>query len=168
MATKQKTDDDAQYASIDQWAHKRHVDVTLADDITVKFRLPDIGYYLAQGTIPNPLRAIAERLEYESVNPAKLEDEDLRSYYDLQLHVIATHVVQPNILKACDGDVDKAKDWVLDNVPPMHRNHLWLAAGHIAIEEEALRSLQDLFRGGEEPPGSAAAGDGQGDAPEGE
>lgn len=148
------------------WAHRRIVEVPMDQDHMVKFRLPDLTAWLKHGKIPNPLIAIADKIESPGLNDQTLSTEERGAYSDLQCFIIATHLVEPDLLKEF-GDEDTAAKWVEENMPPADRQALWLAAFHIA-PGALLESLTDLlpFRPGER--GGSDAGDGAevGSAPE--
>lgn len=147
----------AKYPSLEGWSHKRIVTVELDDDTKVDFRLPDLGLWIAQGKIPNPLRPMAEAVEYGAVNPEHMTDEDRMAYYDLRDFVVATHLVKPNLM-AKFQDADEATEWVRENVPPMHRDLLWLRALHI-VPEQIAASILDLQSFRDEPAGERSEGD---------
>jgi hypothetical protein len=153
--------------TLEAWAHKRVIDVVLDIDLTVKLRLPDIGAWLAQGKIPNPLAPMAARIEYDDIVDLKeMDAEERANFYELQCFILATHLVEPDVMAAHDGDVDKAIAWVLEEVDPLHRHVLWQRALHILPPDaqEVLRSLADLgkFRDGEPSPEPVGDGDGDG------
>lgn len=152
MAAKRKV------PSVAGWSHRRNVTVDLDDDLQVEFRLPDLGVWIAQGKVPNPLRSMAEKIEYSVVQPNLMEDDDRKTYYDLQSFIIATHLVKPNLMETFDQDLDKAMEWVREEMPPTHRDLIWLRAFHI-IPEDMMASISDLlpFREGESV--GSAAGD---------
>lgn len=144
------------YPVLSDWEHKRVVQVELDDDTVVDFRLPDLSVWLAHGKIPNPLRAMAERIEYSTtVSEASMTAEERRDYLDLQAFVIATHVTKPDILKHFDGDVERAKTWVLESMPPGHRTQLWMRAYHF-IPADVAASLEQMFPFRDEPAGNGA------------
>jgi hypothetical protein len=154
------------YAALKDWQHRQCIDVELDKGFTVKLKLPDIGAYLAKGKIPNPLRAIAEKIEYDDVvDLQKATDEDRAAFYDLQAHILATHIVEPNVVAEC-GDVEKAEAWVLENIPPADRALLWARALHILDHstQEVLRSLIDLEQFRSERSGAGAGGSSEADA----
>lgn len=146
--------------SLEGWSHRRNVTVDLDEDMKVEFRLPDLGVWISQGKVPNPLRAMAEKIEYSVVNPQALEDDDRKAYYDLQSFVIATHLVEPNLLGQFEDDpedakprktkLDKAMEWVREEMPPTHRDLIWLRAFHL-IPNDVMASITDLlpFREGQ-------------------
>lgn len=130
------------YPTLNGWAHKRVVTIELDSDSKVDFKLPDLGVWIANGRIPNPLRPIAEKLEFGMVEVEKLSDEDRQAYYELQSFIVATHLVKPNLVEEL-GSEEAAKGWVLENMPPSHRDRIWLAAFHV-VPEEVMRSVLDL------------------------
>lgn len=144
--------------TVDGWSHRRNVTVDLDDDLKVEFRLPDLGVWIAQGKIPNPLRAMAEQIEFSVVQPHTMEDEDRKKYFDLQSFIIATHLVKPNLMDTFEGDIDKATEWVREEMPPTHRDLIWLRAFHI-IPEEQMASLSSLLSFREGQPISGPQGD---------
>lgn len=146
----------AQYPTLDKWAHKRIVTVDLDEDIKVDFRLPDLGMWIAQGKIPNPLRPIAESVEYGVVSPEQMEDEDRIAYYELRDFIVATHLVKPDLVEKL-GSEEQAVEWVRENVPPAHRDLLWIRALHIIPGDVA--SLLDLSSFREESAGERSEGD---------
>lgn len=154
MATKRKV------PSIDGWAHRRNVTVDLDDDLQVEFRLPDLGVWISQGKVPNPLRAMAEKIEYSVVQPTAMEDDERKTYYDLQAFIIATHLVKPNLVEQFEGDLDRATEWVREEMPPTHRDLIWLRAFHI-IPEAMMASINDLlpFREGQTVGGASGDSD---------
>lgn len=154
--------------SLDNWTHRRNVWVDLDEDLKVEFRLPDLGVWIAQGKVPNPLRAMAEQIEYSVVQPTSMDDEDRKTYYDLQAFVIATHLLQPNLMEMFEDDpedvkprrtkLDKAMEWVMDEMPPTHRDLIWLRAFHI-IPDDVMASITDLLPFREGQPISGPQGD---------
>lgn len=145
------------YPSVQSWAHRRIVEVDLDADLKVDFRLPDLGVWIAQGRIPNPLRNMAENIEYGIVNPEQLSDEDRQAYYDLQAFIVATHLVKPNLIEEL-GSQEAAMDWVRNEMPPTHRDLIWLRAFHI-VPADIAGSLTDLFPFRDEPAGDGAEPD---------
>lgn len=144
--------------SVEGWSHRRNVTVDLDEDLKVEFRLPDLGVWIAQGKVPNPLRAMAERIEYSVVQPNAMDDEERKAYYDLQSFIIATHLVKPNLMETFEGDIDKATEWVREEMPPTHRDLIWLRAFHI-IPDDMMTSITDLFSFREGQPISGPQGD---------
>lgn len=144
MAEKKRT-----YPALDKWAHRRIVTVEIDADMKVDFRLPDLGVWIAQGRIPNPLRPIAEKIEFGIVEPEKLSDEERQTYYDLQAFIVATHLVKPNLVEEL-GSEEAAKEWVMEEMPPTHRDLIWLRAFHL-IPDEVMASIGDVTRFRDEP-----------------
>lgn len=145
------------YPSVKDWSHRRVVSVELDGDLVVDFRLPDLGVWIAQGKIPNPLRSMAETIEYGLVQPEALNDDDRQAYYDLQAFIIATHLVKPDLVQDLGGE-QEAVEWVKEQMPPTHRDLIWLRAFHI-VPGDMIASLGDLLTFREEPSGGGAAGD---------
>lgn len=152
------------YPSLDAWAHKRVATVELDEETKADVRLPELGVWLAQGRIPNPLRSMAEQLEYSMVEPAKLNTEERKEYYDLQAFIIATHLVKPNLIEEL-GSQEAAAEWVLEEMPPVHKDKLWMQMLFHFNPEELMRSLSDLAPFREEQPELAHAARGEGDEP---
>lgn len=143
------------YPSPDKWAHRRVITVDLDEDLQVDFRLPDLGVWIAQGKIPNPLRSMAETLEFGMVQVEALESEDRIAFYDLQAFIVATHLVKPDLVASMGGE-EEAVEWVKNEMPPAHRDMLWMRAFHI-VSGDMLSSITDLLRFREEPAGAGAA-----------
>lgn len=172
--TAKSTKDERAYPNLSDWGHRRIIPVELDDDLKVDFRLPDIGTWLVKGRIPNPLRAIAERHEYEGIDlstPDSTTPEEKLQYTELQAFIIATHLVKPNLVEEMAKDPDpedertpeeRATDWVMEEMPPEHKAKLWLTAFHIS--DALLSGLQQLasFRDG--PTSSQPVGPIPGDA----
>ncbi len=140
------------YPTVDEWAHKRVVPVVLDEDTVVDFKLPDLGVWIAAGKIPNPLRAMAEKVDTQVVDIAELSDEERIEFYELQAFVVATHLVQPDLLEAFADDEEPeeaAMAWVLAEMPPEHRHVIFARAFHVDVGG-LLKSLEDLlpFRDG--------------------
>lgn len=153
-------------ASVDAWGHKRVVTIDLDEETKVDLRLPDLGVWITQGRIPNPLVAIAEQIEYRSLDITKVSKDERKKFYDLQAFVIATHLVQPNILAEFDEDKGAAAEWVKNEMPPEHRMRIWARCFHILSGEdmeEALRSLSELEPFREGSPSAHGSGAGEGD-----
>lgn len=140
-----------QYLTVKDWAHLRTIQVDL-DGRMVDYRLPDLAAFVAQGKVPNPLRALAGKLLDAGLDERDLSDAERLNYISLQCHIIASHLVRPNLLKEF-GSEEAAASWVLENMPPSHREILWQRSVFHVTDPglmEAVKSILDLapFRDG--------------------
>lgn len=151
-------DDARRTPSLGEWEHRTIIDVPLDDDLTVKVRLPDLGEWIAQGRIPNPLRQIAEQMEFGIVQPQNLEDDDREAYFALRAFIIATHLVDPNLVEELGEE--EAVEWVRSGkMPPNHRDLIWMRMFHV-VPGEVFESLAGLVPFRDERSGLAAVSGG--------
>lgn len=156
-------DEARSYPTREQWSHRRVVPVPLEDDLVVDLRLPDLGVWLMRGKIPNPLKPIAEKIEYEGIDLGEMDKvsaQEREDFLQLQAFVIAHCLVNPNLVEELGEEA--AIEWVLDDdgMPPEHRARLWLACFHVT--DQLVQTLVDIssFRG--ERPGADDAADREG------
>jgi hypothetical protein len=149
--------DGATYPSLDQWEHSKTLRGVRLPQVEghpafkVDFEIPDLTAFLVAGRIPNPLAAMAVRIETGGVKEQELSDEERKTYFDLQCYIIATHLRKPNLVEQL-GEED-AVEWVKAKMHPDHRAALWQRAVHMISSddiEEAIKSLQEAipFRDG--------------------
>lgn len=143
-----------------EWKHAAVQEVHLQSGAgTVKQRPGTLAQAIRGGRVPNPLLGIAVKVEYEGVEPAKLDPQELADYEAFRDWYIAETVIEPAITPEDVADL-----------PSGDREQLWLNAIHMfdARLSEILRSLAEArsFRDG--PRGAQASGDGEGSRGEAE
>lgn len=129
-----------EYATLDTWAHSTEIDLQLSNGQWVTYRIPDLSAYIALGHIPNPLAGMALQIETEGVVASKLDDDERRTYFDLQCWIIATHLRVPNLVAEL-GTEQAATAWVESEMHPDDRALLWSRSVHSFDAEEVLSSI---------------------------
>lgn len=126
------------------WAHAGERKVHLPSGAgTATIRPGSLPRAILGGRIPDVLRGMARRVEYQGVNPTELvEDEDITAFEDFKDWWVAECLVSPTV----------DADFVREQMPSEDREMLWLHAIHAipADLEGRVRSLLDLatFRPG--------------------
>lgn len=137
----------AQYPrGLADWAHDKLVRGLELDPVgdgprrMVDLEIPDLAHMAIHGNMPNPLAAIALRVE-EGVTPAKLTDDEKGAYFDLMCHVIATQLRKPDLVSDLGG-LDAAVKWVAEQMPPTHRIAIWQRCVHLFGPDDILAMIQ--------------------------
>lgn len=154
-----------QVPTLDEWAHAGIIDIELppvgtSPAYTVSYELTDLTSFIAAGRIPNPLLALALRIEQEGIAEDSLTADEIADYLELQCIVIAAQLRNPDL----SGEPDPA-GWVKAHVPPMHRRKLWEVSMHMDLPA-AVKGLLELARfregaaGGDVPGGGGTNGQG--------
>ena len=146
----------AKYPTLDQWSHQRVIKglalpaVKGQPALMVDYEIPDMWALGSDGELPNPLAAMALKIEQGVMNTDDFSDEEHQTYYELACNVIARHLRKPDLVAEL-GELE-AVEWVKTKLHPDHRDALWARSIHVfqpADFEEVLRSITALEKSGD-------------------
>jgi hypothetical protein len=121
--------------ALSDWDHDRIVQVTLPHSKReVPFELPDLQLFMARGFIPNPLAAMAAKVEFEGITMEgyeTMDDGSREELFDLMCWIVA------HGLHAADAfpgeDEDAVRHMVTVTMHPDDRFALWMKAMHVGL-----------------------------------